>query len=81
MNKDFNCPKCGAPGEVVNGAATYTCFCRLGTVVSGTVGTRPPMHPLMAPGPVCPLCYQQHSPLVSCGFQVIASSAGAPDGR
>lgn len=26
----FNCPRCGAPGYVAYGGATYTCQCRFG---------------------------------------------------
>lgn len=30
----FHCPKCGAPGQVNNGQAEYSCLCRLGTFQS-----------------------------------------------
>lgn len=29
--QEFHCPRCGAPGNVQFGQASYSCTCRLGT--------------------------------------------------
>lgn len=33
-NQTFHCPKCGAPGQVLNGQTEYSCECRFGALVA-----------------------------------------------
>lgn len=33
--QQFHCPKCGAPGHVTWGVASYSCHCRLQAFASG----------------------------------------------
>lgn len=37
----FNCPKCGAPGQVFDGLTTYTCLCRMESTYTAPMPPQP----------------------------------------
>lgn len=56
MDTKFNCPQCGAPGEVIYGQATYTCNCRFRWWEFPSSPPPPtcPLHGYAMPCPACP---------------------------
>jgi len=69
----FHCPWCGAPGQVVNGAAEYTCQCRFTKLLQPSVVERPF---------TCSVCGQPVGPNHRCvvvGPNTSTSSSSAPE--